>query len=264
MTKNHNFIQIILTVVCIGCFSILSNELPCMAAPKTTTNGTPLLSVLETNQGYIFTITTDAPLYMLEWDTDPGFAHKQVHALCKGKQYDAFLQSNKEAQLTLQFPDCNATYYIRAFGIYPDGHGDYSMSKASKKIQVGTASETNLQQSKKKVKLTTPTLKASRLKKEKCLQLVITLPQKSTGYMIECSAKKSFCYKAGHPLYVDDGNYVVRWNEHVSKRKQTIKIPLSEFAGNQTYIRVYAIRQDASANTTVISPPSTIKKVSWK
>lgn len=268
MTKIKNFIWSVFAIICT--YFILSHctDSICLAAEQTTTPLPPLLSASADNQGYTITVSTDAPLYMLEWDTSQDFLHKQAHAFFKGTEYDAFLRGSRQTKLSLCFPNKNKTYYIRAYSIYLKSNGGYSISKASKKISVKTIQDSvdnsSAHSSKKQAKLSAPAVKVSHLKKERLIKLTITLPKKSTGYMVECSSRKSFCYKTCHLLYTDDGNYVVRWSNHLTNRKQIILLPYSEFSGKQTYIRVYAINESSSAREAVISPPSAIKKASWK
>lgn len=267
MTKIRSFIWCTL-LLWAACTSFSVENTAYAASRQSTDRTPPVLSVTQVQQGYMVTVSTDAPFYLLEWDTRSDFAHKQVHALFRGRQYDALVRSKNQTRLYLQFPDDDQTYFIRAFNVYPDGSGGYSLSRSSGQVTAGAAKDTTDAAKKqgrtKPARLKAPVVRTAYIKKERCIQVTFTLPKKATGYMLECSRKKSFSYKTGHPLYTDDGNYVVRWNENIKKQKQSIKLPLSEFSGKQTYIRVYAISENDSPAEALISPPSTIQKISWK
>lgn len=227
----------------------------------------PIVALVSQGEETVCSVSTDAPQYLLEWDTDSRFIHKEAFALYQGKHYDAVLMDGSEEKITLRFPEKNGVYYIRAYGVYADGKGGYMLSKASKQCKV-IFSEDRRQQSRKMPRtarrLKRPGLQVKYVKKSNCLKLTLMLPEGTQGYMLEASSKKSFSYKKAYPLYEDMGDYMVLWNPAVAKRKQTIYIPVSEFRGNQVYIRLYAMGAVDESGANIVSAPSRIQKACWK
>lgn len=227
----------------------------------------PTVALVSQGEETVCSVSTDAPQYLLEWDTDSRFTHKEAFALYRGRNYDAYLMDSRKEKVTLRFPKKSGVYYIRAYGVYSDGKGGYVLSKASKQCKV-IFTENSKRQSRKMPrtdkKLKMPGLKAQYVKKLNCLKLTLMLPEGTRGYMLETSSKKSFSYKKAYPLYEDTGDYMVLWNPAVTKRKQTLYIPISEFRGNHVYVRLYAMGDVDDNGTNILSAPSQIKKVCWK
>ncbi len=248
-------------VLLIGCFLTLFSPMICHAQ-KITKTVPPALSA-NTDEYGIIHVDTQAPQYMIEWDTTRSFQHKKVYPLYRGTDYYADIYTGTVTKVNLYFPDPAKTYYVRAYNIYPRQTGFPRVSKVSEILKIAPRS-TPAAKAPVIKKLARPKVKTSLNRSDACIDLELTLPANATGYMVECSRLKSFPYTRLHPLYWDSENYYIRYNNTVKDRKQFLQIAFSELSGNYTYIRVYAVSDQPADNRSYISMPTGVKKVSWK
>ena len=223
----------------------------------------PILSVNSGDDYGSLHVDTQAPQYMIEWDTTKSFQHKKVYALYRDTAYQAALYPGTTKEVHFYFPDPTRTYYVRAYNIYPQDSRQPQVSRASAVLKISPQA-TPVTKAPIIKKFSRPRVKASFNKKNACIDLELTLPARATGYMVECSRLKSFPFTKLHPLYWDSENYYIRYHNAVKDRKQLLQIATSELAGNHTYIRVYAVCDQPEQNRSYISSPTAVKKVSWK
>ncbi len=257
--KMHSRLMVILLIMIVWCMG----RVKCMAAGGQA----PIVEQVGQEDRAMVSVTTDAPQYLLEWDTDSKFIHKEAFALYKGRNYDMYIKDSRQLNFHINFPREQGCYYVRAYGVYPDGKGGFVLSRASKKLKIffsgPEAGKEKQASAGKEVKIAKPGLRASYMKRKGCIKVTLTLPRGTEGYMLECSGRKSFSYKKAHLLSQDNGKYMVLWNLNASKGKRVMYIPVSEFSVTKVYIRLYAMGGQKENGENVLSKPSDIVCVHW-
>ena len=272
MEKRKRAVGALLTAVIAIVLFFCMHKSSCMASESDekekgqTGTEPPSIELIKTGQNAVLQVHTDAPMYIVEWDTDESFQHKAAFALYQGRSYDAKLYRNDQKSIKLAFPAAGKCYYVRVYNVEQGQEESFVLGSVSSCCQIDLRQMAEGQTAgyeKKQMKINAPKIKAVYLKKKKSIKVTVSLPKTARGYMLECSTDKSFCHKKDYLLHQDDGTYMVVWNPGVSKRQYTITLPITEFSGNHVYIRAYVMGEEDMKGDHVLSKPSGIARVKW-